>query len=276
MNPADVRTRTIRNLTIFTVSIIVAGWIGAWLDSVSDSSPGEGPGILLWLVSPLAVSSLLRWRAGDGWYDMGIPPMFARNAWWYTTSILAYPATIAIVLIAGCVTGVISFPHTNTLELLIRGFATGLIAGLVKNIFEEFAWRGYLAPRLSSLGLNAFTGHVIVGLIWGVWHLPYLSFVMSYVSEGAVTLIPRFLLGTVAVSILYGEIRLLTNSVWPAVIMHTVGGACIGAFYTGGVMDISAVTVFSPGVAGFLSMIILALMGTVLYFIRVRYTGRTT
>jgi hypothetical protein len=50
-----------------------------------------------------------------------------------------------------------------------------------------------------------------VGLIWGAWHLAYFSFAMSYTTESAATLVPRFLVATIAVSIVYGEIRLLTN-----------------------------------------------------------------
>ncbi|WP_407946417.1 CPBP family glutamic-type intramembrane protease [Paenibacillus alkaliterrae] len=48
-----------------------------------------------------------------------------------------------------------------------------LIPAFIKNIFEEFAWRGYLAPKLYSIGYNRLFIHICVGLIWGAWHVPY-------------------------------------------------------------------------------------------------------
>ena len=106
-----------------------------------------------------------------------------------------------------------------------------LLAGtIMKNLLEEFAFRGYLAPKVYALKLNRLLSHCIVGLVWGAWHIPFLAYVFSYLNESAVTLIPRLLLGTITASIVYGEIRLRTNSVWPAFLMHTIGGAFIGTF----------------------------------------------
>ncbi len=48
---------------------------------------------------------------------------------------------------------------------------------------EEIGWRGYILPRLQTK-FNALTSSLILGLIWGFWHLPkYLSH-FSIVSFG--------------------------------------------------------------------------------------------
>ena len=36
---------------------------------------------------------------------------------------------------------------------------------------EEIGWRGYILPRLQTK-FNALTSTLILGLIWGIWHLP--------------------------------------------------------------------------------------------------------
>ena len=66
--------RTIRNLAIFTFLVIALGWLGRLLDYLKGSAPGEGVGTLIWIISPLGVSFLLRAFAGDGWRDLGIRP----------------------------------------------------------------------------------------------------------------------------------------------------------------------------------------------------------
>ena len=59
--------RTTRNLAIFTFLVITVGWFGLWLNVLMGSpSPQESLGMLIWLVTPLVASLLLRAFAGDG------------------------------------------------------------------------------------------------------------------------------------------------------------------------------------------------------------------
>jgi hypothetical protein len=37
---------------------------------------------------------------------------------------------------------------------------------------EELGWRGYALPRLLSGRLNSLTAALVLGIIWGIWHLP--------------------------------------------------------------------------------------------------------
>jgi len=226
---------TIRNLVIFTIIVLAIGWIGRGLDVLMDNPSSEGLGILLWIITPLAASLILRAFAGDGWKDFGIKPNFKGNMSWYLVAFLIYPITTACILIIGRGFGLITFPNASitTLGLVFQTFALGLLPQFIKNIFEEGAWRGYLAPKVYSLRLNDFVGHIIVGLVWGAWHIPYYLFFLDaavlqeFTTLNLTAFIPLSIVVMISWSMVYGEIRLLTKSFWPAVLMHAVEDALL-------------------------------------------------
>ena len=98
--------------------------------------------------------------------------------------------------------------------------------------------RGYLAPKVYSLHLNDFVGHLIVGLVWGAWHIPYYLYFLdkavlqNFTTLKLATFIPLSIVVMVSWAIVYGEIRLLTNSIWPAVLMHMVEDAFLNQLFT--------------------------------------------
>jgi membrane protease YdiL (CAAX protease family) len=90
-------------------------------------------------------------------------------------------------------------------------------------LFEELGWRGYLAPKLASLGINTYFAAALVGVVWASWHLPYIrELTWVYSSEALLSFIPRYYLVCFALSIVFGEIRSITGTFWPAVLMHAV------------------------------------------------------
>ena len=229
------RNKTIRNLAIFTFGVIAFGWLGRGLDVKLGNPATEGLGILLWISTPLLISSLLRLFAGDGWKDFGFKPNFKGNRRWYVIALLAYPVATACILIIGNGLGMITIPDPSlsALGLFALAFAIAFLRDIIKNFFEEAAWRGYLAPKVYSLGLNDYVGHAIVGFIWGVWHIPYYLFyvnradLQAFTTLSVAAYIPLAIAMMVAWAFVYGEIRLATNSIWPAVLMHTVEDALL-------------------------------------------------
>jgi membrane protease YdiL (CAAX protease family) len=267
---AQTTNRTLRNLTIFTVLTLASGWLGRWVDGLSGQPPSlAGMGALIWLTGPFVVSLLLRAFAGDGWQDLGIRPAFRGHGLWYTTSILIYPLCATLVVGIGLAAGAVSFSSSASFGMFSQAFALLLVPQLLTNIPEEFGFRGYLAPKLYALPLHIFVAHVLVGLIWGLWHVPFLSAITAYTTESLASLLPRFLLGTVAASIVYGEIRLLTNSVWPAVVMQTAGGAFIGSLMLDNLITISGGGwFFAPVLEGTLMIVLFTLIGFTIYLLR--------
>jgi membrane protease YdiL (CAAX protease family) len=215
------RSKTLWHIVIFSVLVNVVAWIAPALGG-TPSSPGLG--FVLWGTAPLVVSLIMRLVTRD-WSDLGIKPAFRKNVWWYLFSLLAFPAIMLLTLLIGVlfsVSTVSEFPLGQFLKTTL----TALPIFFIFAIFEEVGWRGYLSPKLDALGVNRFISSGIVALVWATWHLPYireLSWVYS--SEDLTAFIPRFYLLCFALSFVYGEVRSITGTFWPAVLFHAVGNA---------------------------------------------------
>jgi membrane protease YdiL (CAAX protease family) len=81
---------------------------------------------------------------------------------------------------------------------------------------EEFGWRGYLLPRLMPLGQN--WAILVSGVIWACWHLPLN---LLYGANGGLQGFPFWLVWTIGLGAVLGWLRLRSQSVWPAAIMHS-------------------------------------------------------
>lgn len=268
----------IRNPIIFVLAINIIGWL-AYLFAQGGGTPeAQGLGLLVWLVSPLLISILLRLFTKD-WKDIGIKPNLKGNGKWYAFSILVYPVVVAIVLLIGLLFGGISVTDFSA-SLFVQAIAVSLAAHFVKNIFEEFAWRGYLTPKVNSTGINTVAGHLLVGFIWGTWHIPYWlalvdsAMLDSFTTQSLAVYVPMAVLGTTAAGIIFGEIRLITGSTWPALIMHTVNNAVITVVLTGGFFQVARQTefLFTPGMEGILGIVLITLAGLWLYRQRIQQT----
>ena len=114
-------------------------------------------------------------------------------------------------------------------------------------LLEELGWRGYTQSEMQFMGLNPLVAAVIVGIAWGLWHLPrdittgvierlgWFSYLIQY--------LPSFLLGTVAVSIIaiFFSNR-LGGSVIPAVVVHGLCNDAVGI--SGSASIVEALTPF--------------------------------
>ena len=232
-----------RNVIIFAFFSTLCGWIGYVVDKVTGQAHyenigteiGSGSlGMLIWLVTPLICTIFLRSFGGDGWKESVFSINFKNNKKLYLVSFLVYPLVTMIVILLGLMAqGIrvtdVKVEFTAYLGILLTQIGTQFI----KNIFEESVWRAYLTNQLIKLKLSDLKLYLIVGIIWWVWHLPY---IMKFLSEREIqNTLPVgrftfFLIGMITVAcwtVMYTEIFRITKSVWPLVIMHTMEDAVI-------------------------------------------------
>jgi len=102
---------------------------------------------------------------------------------------------------------------------------------------EEFGWRAYLLPKLMPLGSRKAV--LQVGIIWGVWHWPFIlmgyEYGFGYWGEPVVGPL-LFLVFTICLSAFLAWVTLRSGSVWPAALGHAVinaSGLLMFYFLTG-------------------------------------------
>lgn len=168
--------KRIQNIVIFVLVVIFSGWIGVLVDSVlTDQPKGDTLGMGIWLVLPMLTAFAIIIFSKGSWKDVGFKLNLKGNMKWYLTSVLIFPVVTAIILVIGATTKWIELSALN-LKVFVGVFLGTLIINFIKNIFEETVWRGFLTSQLIKLNLKDWKLYLIVGSVWGIWHVPYYLF----------------------------------------------------------------------------------------------------
>ena len=174
--------------------------LGGLEPSISPTHPISfvariAPGLVAILLSLLAsgrrgLGDLFRpiktWRVGIGWYAFAL--LF----------------TLAVRLVGAGLDRLLGRAHEVVSPLIqvygdkyLLMLPAVIISAIPGTLGEELGWRGFAQPRLQARH-TALISSVVVGLIWGIWHIPNLLFF----EEPSVLLIVD-VLGLVPVAVLY-------------------------------------------------------------------------
>ncbi|OCA92097.1 CPBP family glutamic-type intramembrane protease [Pseudobacillus wudalianchiensis] len=214
-------------LIVFIILVLASGWLGVLLDSVLIEQPeGNSLGMGLWLVLPFLTAIILRTISRD-WKDMGMKPNLKGNMKWYLVSFAIYPLVTLITVGLAAL-----FRVTDLSNVDLRPFFSLVVVSVagnfIKNIFEEFSWRGYLTPKLIELKVNDWLIYLVSGLGWALWHAAYYMVFLPDSYFESISRVGMLLSGCVLMlcwTVMYVEIYRLTKSVWPCVLMHAVEDA---------------------------------------------------
>ncbi|MDN5248440.1 MAG: CPBP family intramembrane metalloprotease [Wolbachia endosymbiont of Tyrophagus putrescentiae] len=88
---------------------------------------------------------------------------------------------------------------------------------------EEVGWRAYLLKKLKPTIPNFYARTIIVGIIWGIWHIPIYTANSSDMWKDGFTLpiICTYVIYTCVLSIIFAWLFEKDNSIWPVTFFHT-------------------------------------------------------
>lgn len=274
--------KVIRNIIIVALFTVGGGWLGIWLNNITGNTmpPMQSLGALVWLTTPALSGIFLRAFGGDGWKDSGFGLNLISDWKWYLVAILVYPLTALLTFGLAALFGIAAADGfaAQGFAAYLSAAGTMFVGSLMKNIFEEFAWRGYLTPRLEAAKVHPMLNHFIVSILWMTWHLPYYYYYLdrAVLNSAITTSIPVFIIAGYIVmfptAILFGELRLLSKSVWPVFILHNVINALSMPLLINGFIKLNGPLgfIFSPTNEGVITAILFGAAGWMMYQYRMK------
>ena len=134
---------------------------------------------------------------------------------WYAICVLIPPCLVLLVLLS--MQKFISVAYTPNFFLL------GILFGIPAGFLEEIGWSGFAFPRL-RLKYGFLKASVILGFLWGIWHLPVIDFLGAAYPHGSA--LPFFYFGfiliLVGIRILMAWVYTATKSILLVQLLHII------------------------------------------------------
>jgi membrane protease YdiL (CAAX protease family) len=178
-----------------------------------------------------------------------------RVSWkWYLVVLLLMPAIQFVSIILNSILTKTPIDFSNIYARNIFGTAENLAIFILPFFLidfiangEEMGWRGYVLPRLQARH-NALISSLILGVIWGFWHLP------KFLAPGNDSSFLVFMLATVVKALMYTWIYNSTGgSLLMVTLFHATGN-------TGGVFLPVGTTVSGENTGTFVIQLVIEIL----------------
>jgi CAAX protease family protein len=213
-------SNTAKAALFYVIALSLAGAIAVTASIWGGSTP------LITMLTPAAAVLVMMFlvtndgRRRKAWASLGLHKVGLRG-WPFAIVIpvLVLGGSYAVTWISG-IAEMKAPVISGSLKFILVAFL-GLAFSTFLAMGEEVGGRGYMLPRLQSMGV--FKAMLVVGFLHGVWHLPLMLATPWYHSSGnKFIVVPLFLVTLTLAGILFGYLRFTTGSVWPCAIAHAV------------------------------------------------------
>lgn len=162
------------------------------------------------------LAGIILTRVVDG--SDGLRDLFSRvfafriSAYWYATLLLPPILVLTVLLFLEMFVSPVYAPNH---------FFMGILFGIPAGVLEEIGWMGYAFPRMRSQ-TNWLVASILLGLLWGMWHLPVIDYLGTATPHGEYwfRFFAAFILAMTAMRVLICWLYANTKSVLLAQLMH--------------------------------------------------------
>jgi membrane protease YdiL (CAAX protease family) len=212
-----------RVVPYFVLTYLVS-WTGALLVALpyflQHKPVSKMAGLLMFpvmLLGPSLVGLSLTWRADR---SAGVVVLLKRMGRvrlpirWYALLLLP-PVLISVVLVT--LKTLVSSAYAPNRFLI--GFAFGIAAG----VLEELGWTGFALPRMLQKS-SWITAGLVLGVLWGCWHLPVIDFLGAAYPHGhyLIPFVAAFIAAMAAIRMIIVWAYSRTGSLLFVQVLHTV------------------------------------------------------
>jgi uncharacterized protein len=226
MSAKRVAWRDVAIFTLLSYSLAWAIWAAVWPVAVHSLVVGRTPAtfdassfIVVGMFAPAVAAVVMRLVVSREGLRGSLGPI-GRWRYWVLAAfgpMVLVLATIATSLVFGGEFRLgTDLPAWQVLLLLL---VVGTPLSAVLAFGEEYGWRGYLLPKLLPLG--EVKAAIIVGLIWGPWHLPLLLVGLNFQGKNPWAVLGVMTASTIALSLLFTRLFVAAGgSVIVLALMH--------------------------------------------------------
>jgi uncharacterized protein len=93
------------------------------------------------------------------------------DARWWAVALLTAPLVFTAVLIPLSLISPVFRLGIFASDAKVSFVLMGIVVALIVGIFEELGWTGFAVPTLLGLRYGVLSTGLIVGVLWGAWHL---------------------------------------------------------------------------------------------------------
>lgn len=134
--------------------------------------------------------------------------------------ILYFGRTVIMYILSGQMQTMVELVQNPVSWLMLFTLPINFFLIFIAFFGEEYGWRYYLQPVLQKK-FGMVRGIFVLGIAWGVWHLPINFFYYTSPSLGIISVTGQLII-CVTLGIFYGWAYLKTDNIWTVVILHFI------------------------------------------------------